>query len=319
MKSRLCCHLVVLFAVAAWAAPGWGQSGAGGLELLPQATSPAATLPAELNDVVIHAAGGVVLSVPAGWHVAEVPWIREERLVITPVVLSRRDRMPDDGCWLSYHCRPREGGDPRAELAEIVTPRLQLATDSQAEIEGPVVWEQIGGWPACRQAFAIAGDAQSRPPREAERGEHLAVRTPWGIVEIHAVYPAALAAEREATLRGMLAGMQLAAPQRPAGEIAPSVAAAAEALGPWKAYASRVELRGDGRIFMSFDARRRVTLERQNGTPAHIAGHFRAEGDVIYVTWDDGSQQNFRWRRAEQDLLLTDHDGQVSTLRRLFQ
>ena len=49
-----------------------------------------------------------------------------------------------------------------------------------------------------------------------------------------------------------------------------------------------------------------------------LTGSFEARGDVIFVRWDDGSRLNLRWRSDGNDLFLTDHEGQISHLKRVF-
>ena len=50
-----------------------------------------------------------------------------------------------------------------------------------------------------------------------------------------------------------------------------------------------------------------------------LAGRFRAKNDLLHVVWDDGSKLNFRWKLSGSALLLTDHEGQISQLQRLYE
>ena len=52
---------------------------------------------------------------------------------------------------------------------------------------------------------------------------------------------------------------------------------------------------------------------------SELTGTFLAQEGLLLVTWDDGSKLNYRWRLLGHDLLLTDHQGRISHLRRLIQ
>ena len=46
---------------------------------------------------------------------------------------------------------------------------------------------------------------------------------------------------------------------------------------------------------------------------------FEAKEDLLLVEWKDGSKLNFRWKVKDGDLLLTDHEGRISKLRRIVE
>lgn len=72
-----------------------------------------------------------------------------------------------------------------------------------------------------------------------------------------------------------------------------------------------------------FDRRGNYAIDKQ-GTPVFdsnlktLAGRYRAENDLLLVTWADGSRTNYRWRRQGPNLFLTDHTGRTSQLRRIY-
>ena len=53
--------------------------------------------------------------------------------------------------------------------------------------------------------------------------------------------------------------------------------------------------------------------------PPRLRGTYRAAGDVIYITWVDGSRLNLRWKLSKGKLLVTDHQGQISKLKPLIE
>jgi hypothetical protein len=50
-----------------------------------------------------------------------------------------------------------------------------------------------------------------------------------------------------------------------------------------------------------------------------LDGQFVAVGDLLFIAWRDGTRLNLRWYRNEDDLVLADHEGRVSRLKRLLE
>ena len=73
-----------------------------------------------------------------------------------------------------------------------------------------------------------------------------------------------------------------------------------------------MQFRDDGRVVIIPDA-----LDR-NRPSKPLAGTFEARDDLVFIHWDDGSRLNLRWRLQDNDLFLTDHEGQISHLKRVF-
>ena len=151
----------------------------------------------------------------------------------------------------------------------------------------------------------------------------------------------------------ILKSIQMVRPLAPTGEISETVAAAESILGSWKASRSRMQLSPDGVITIVTDrpfeveesggreglgeaergeaergeAERGEAKATAFGTDGRdnteqplvrladtIQGRYRAEGDLLYTVWNDGSKLNYRWRRHQEALLLTDSEGRTSKL-----
>ncbi len=94
-------------------------------------------------------------------------------------------------------------------------------------------------------------------------------------------------------------------------------------MGSWKGRQVAVHFLPQGRVRLDFDTVQTLTAIRDGhavsgGSGKHIEGSFAAQADVIYITWDDGSRLNYRWQVHAGELLLMDHTGSSSRLRRLF-
>jgi hypothetical protein len=287
------------------------------------------------RDVVFHAAGAVEVRLPAGWHLWEVTQGREMRLVLSPSPANALGGLPDDGVWLTYHVRSLTAADERgmhAELNEMLARRVRLATDNLATF-GHQSALRIGPWPAVKQEFDIATtEDRSSSAAVTHTGYHILSRTTWGICELHAVSPVAWFDRRAEQFDRIVADLILREPQHRPQSLSGEIRDAAPIIGTWRSYRSRVKLNSDGRIEIFPD--KQITLpvaiqssgEASNET-AHetakkilpLTGRFEARGDVLLVRWQDGSRLNYRWTLAGDELLLTDHDGQISQLRRILE
>jgi len=92
-------------------------------------------------------------------------------------------------------------------------------------------------------------------------------------------------------------------------------------FGSWRAYRSLLQLLGEGRILITVDPSATQSLDATAGHKhqEQLIGVFKAQGDLLFVTWKDGSKLNYRWRLEQGELLMTDHQGQISQLRRVLK
>lgn len=265
----------------------------------------------EDRDIVTFAAGAIELALPPDWVATEVHVGREVRLYLTPRPLAERARSKQSEVWITYHVRT---ADMRpGELEAFAAQRLRrTAPDDATHGAGSRV--DFAGHRAVRRDFHIVrGDIA---------GEHFVVPVEWGIVEIQSLLPAKSTADRE-TVRDMLAGLVL---RRPTIRREPSRSETRDAtavVGTWKAERSRMTLTAAGYISLEYHAhgRRQIDLAtaRVMSPPRRLEGRYEARGDLLLVAWGDGSRMNMRWQTADGDLLLTDHNGRISQLKRLLE
>jgi hypothetical protein len=268
------------------------------------------------RPVARFAAGAVELRVPESWSVVEAPVDREVRMVLTPERSVDSLESLRDGMWLAFHPRPDHAAP--LDLNEVLPDRLQLATDAHAW-PGHSQSLTVDGQPALRQWFVLEGEQAGKP---AFRGYHLFADTEWGLCEVHAICPESSFDQRAEVFGRILASLRLSRPRPKQHTVAPHVRDAQAILGCWKALGSRMRFYGDGRITILFDKPQRADGGGDDAAasrPQLLTGRFEAEGDLLRVTWNDGSLLNFRWRRKGNDLLLTDHRGQVSHLQLLLE
>jgi len=275
----------------------------------------------EEQDVLLFARGAVRLHPPREWWIGEVPYLRELRLVMAPKPLqqTRRMKMPHDGVWLSYHVQPQDN-PAEHQLLELLPSRLRLATENAARPTTQRTF-RLGPWPAVRQNFVaertVAGRSQ---PQVATRGFHLLAQSPWGMLEFHAESPRGVWQQRQPTFERLLAQLNFRQPKLPPPAVTNRTRDAAAILGSWKAYRSRLSLRGNGEIEIVFDSPRVKALDSKtpSSAPVRLRGRFEARRDLLHVVWSDGSLTNYRWRLDASELLLTDHEGQVSQLKKVL-
>jgi hypothetical protein len=91
---------------------------------------------------------------------------------------------------------------------------------------------------------------------------------------------------------------------------------AAEVLGAWRGSRGQLALYDNGRIVL-WSATPANGTQHAPSAPVALEGRFSAEGDVLYISWRDGSRSNLRWKLRDENLLLSDHRGQLSLLQRL--
>jgi hypothetical protein len=84
-----------------------------------------------------------------------------------------------------------------------------------------------------------------------------------------------------------------------------------------------MQLHGDGRVQIWPDrpGAELTAFGVASSRPASAAldGQFVAVGDLLFIAWRDGTRLNLRWYRNEDDLVLADHEGRVSRLKRLLE
>ncbi len=262
------------------------------------------------RDIVTFAAGAIELALPPGWVATEVQVGREVRLYLTPRPLDERAPAMQSQVWIAYHVRP--GDMQPGELEAFAAQRVRRTAPEDAT-HGASRRVTIAGHRAWRSTFHIA--------RDDIEGEHLVTEVDWGIVEIQSQVPANSVADRQA-IREMLTGLVL---RRPVVRREPSRSQTRDAtavIGTWKAQRSRMTLTGGGHISLEYHTHRRQQIDlataRVVSPPRRLEGRFEARGDLLMITWDDGSRLNMRWQTADGDLLLTDHQGRISQLKRLL-
>ncbi len=298
-------------------------------------------------DVVSHAAGGVELLAPSGWQSYETPIARSVRLVVARQPMEN-PHTAGDGLWLVYHVAPaaemfekNTGATPaiQQELAEQMERLMALATNHFATTTRSSHLF-IDGWPALRHDFELAdpADSENTSPADSENtspadsvntapfwnGFHCLTRTPWGLVEIHAVAPASIYTQREKQFQAILDSLLLGQPHLPPHRADPPYRDASPVLGSWKSYRSRLRLYHDGGVELAYDAPRDLTLDQRGkiSPPAalpRLRGRYTARGDLLRITWRDGSLLNYRWKLNDGQLLLTDHTGRNSLLNPIYE
>ena len=273
------------------------------------------------RDIVLFAAGAVEARPPLGWWIREIPYGREVRLLITPVEHRASNEMPADGIWLTYHAQHRPKPDAVSKLPALARRRARLAAGRGALLERSAEGPLAG----CRAAYTeYQKTVEKRDgPAEEFRGSHVLALTAWGFVELHFSAPLDRFELRSREFQRMLRDLRLAEPRRLVEEGVTTVKDAADILGVWKAFRSRMRLLADGGIEIELD-RSRVVPPRVANRPYEyvkmsLRGRFRAQQDLLFVEWEDGSKLNFRWRLDRGNLLLTDHEGQISLLYRLYE
>ena len=265
------------------------------------------------QDVVIFAAGAVEASVPVGWKVTEVPTGRELRFWMTPVS-NPADQPPNEGIWMAYHWLDRPAR--QNEIMDFL--ELRVPTGSNPAAVATETMQLKTTTPNVTTALLRQYQHKDRT------GFHLAIGMSHGILEVAVEattpnYPAL----RQTALE-VLAGMKLSEPDLRTAVVSPPLAAARQVVGLWKGLRASMKLGGDGRVVIQFDRKNNYPLDESGNLNygqriSRLTGNYRAEDDMLFVQWDDGSRLNYRWRLDNGRLLLTDHNGRVSQLHRLIQ
>jgi len=288
---------------------------------------------AQDDELVLFAAGAVEAPAPPGWWVWELPQGREVRLAFAPRPPASLEQPPEIGFWVGYHFATQRQTNQARALSQFLAGRMQVVAQEATPV-GQSRSFRLGHWLAVEQDFSLpvalpaTGQLPDRRDSDASDsrlwGRHIAVRTPWGLFEVQARAPLATAHEAAAELAAWLNRVKFGPPRETTFEAQSATEAAASVFGCWKAYRSRMRLFGDGRIEILSDAPALV-LPQPDPRPIPpprrelLVGRYHAEGDLLFVEWQDGSLLNLRWKRDGGELLLTDHDGRTSRLLRIYE
>jgi hypothetical protein len=287
--------------------------------------------------LVVHAGGAVRLTIPADWHVNEVGFKRQVRLLVSPHALKPTARDVMDGLWLALEYYPNglERESDEALRQRVVGSLQSIHGGNSDSAEGRVV--QLNGLMAARTDFKLdtrkasgkeneeaAGETGISPERDNvlnSRGFHMILQTDWCRCQMHALAPSHVADQRLLEFERILDDLRLAEPSSEHHGMVPSVVDATSILGSWKAHASRFRLRGDGTIDIETDAPFRFTTKQggQHYAGTKLLGRFRARDDLLFIEWDDDSKLNYRWRLRGNKLLMTDHEGRMTQLVRISE
>lgn len=272
------------------------------------------------RDIVQHAGGVIEIRPPLNWHVNEFSVGREIRLVITPGPV--RHANISEGLWLTIHVVDDPAVVDVDRLKTMLASRIPIL-DNRAVATGQPKQDSIAGAVVVSQTFrSTKSNSDTDPAKTQLRGFHLLAKVPQGIVEIYGVAPDDRYQQRSREFAQTLADMSFNETATMLGDVHKSAADAKPILGAWKSYRGRLKLNEKGRIMIKSDVPMRVakfTSPQTEKSAPPITGRFEAHDDLLFVTWDDGSRLNFRWRLEGASLLLTDHDGQISQLRRILE
>lgn len=280
------------------------------LERLPSTDEgPSVTGPQlEPHRGIRFAGGGIELQVPDGWWAQEVPFGREIRLVVASQRPANLRKMPADAMWMAYHATAASESRDAETLSRELSERLRMVVGSNAKFSPPTPF-QFGRWNAAVAEFTARDPSLANAPIT---GRHVLVRTDWGIFEFHASAPDAIVEARSDTWTRTWDSLLLNPPATASESAQNEVRDSGTILGDWKSYRSRMRFSGDGRVAIVPDAL------GDNRQVKPVTGTFESRDDLVFVRWDDGSRLNFRFRLQGNDLFLTDHEGQISHLKRVL-
>ena len=278
------------------------------------ATLTAAEVSSEPRPLIRFAGGAVEFELPRDWIATEVPFGREVHLVLSPERRSNTADAMTGRIWIACHVVGTLGAED-AKLEHTITHRLKAVTHGH----GQVVQTHDIRIAGCD---GVAVDYTAKHPDGTSiRGSHMLLRAGDKLCELHIVAPDNEYTQVSAAAQAVLRTLVVWDAEMAQEKIVARVGDAASALGTWKAVRSRMYLDGQGKIAIEFDRPMvlSVAANEQASPPRTVRGQFVARGNLLHVTWADGSRLNYRWRIVDGDLLLTDHDGNVSQLRRLVQ
>jgi hypothetical protein len=273
---------------------------------------------AEPHQIVRFAGRTIEFAVPPEWTVKQVPLPGEIRVLAGPGDLPDDPLQLERGLWIAYHRIEAEAS--AASLEAELRNRLPRAAGRVFRAAGGPQPLRVGAFAGLMQMVQVApGDLDGLP----RRASYILVRTTWGLLEAWAATTVGSTDEVQPGLQMALTSLRLNPPTALAPVSANGIADAQSALGSWKGRQIAMHFLPEGRVRLDFDAVQILAPSRDDqsstvGVGRHIEGSFAAQDDVIFITWDDGSQLNYRWTMHEGELLLMDHTGNSSRLKRLF-
>jgi hypothetical protein len=248
-----------------------------------------------MDDIIQLAGGAVELRVRQGWWIWEVPEGREVRVALSPTRPATLKELPVSGYWVCFHLSPPDLANPQQYLSKRIRQRLIEVSGGNAEPLNSIQFRRIGPWDAAELEFSL-------PPSPATgttaiRGSHVLVNAPWGLFEFHMQFPVNRYAEHLDEVAALLSQVKLTAPALAnGGSPTAETMAAIPIHGSWKAFRSRLRLSSDGRIEIAVDRPQLISPPR-DGLPVVgnelLQGQYRADGDLLFVQWRDGSKSNF--------------------------
>ena len=260
------------------------------------------------GDLVQFAGGTIQWRAPAGWKLYEFPLARTVRVVAVPRPLADFGALPGRGIWLEVNAVAAEKKDGRSPLdAHLQAQLRRLGGDRNVLLKREL---RIAGQPALHVRYRPVN------ARKVEN-ELFVIDLPTGRLSLHFALDGSNQ-QRQAVIAAVIDSLVFRAPKAPSETPVLQVRAAKDVLGSWKAFRSRMRFFPDGRVEIERD--RVVDLSEIPAVGEEILrGRFTAEGDVLRIVWSDGSKLNFRRKIRGADLLLTDHLGRISQLRRITE
>ena len=261
------------------------------------------------RDLVFFAADSFEAPVPLSWQVQKTALGRDVRLVLSPSRFEG-NRLPHDCIWVSYTVDAVIRSRPLGALLE---ERARVHSALSAG-ELPSRATTISRFPA------MLTERLERDREGTFEVGHMLVATDWCLFEIHWTFPQSAANPRRPMIQNWLREIKLTPPAVPEHNLPPQIASALAVVGSWKSFRSRLRFYKDGRVTILMDSAGAIRVDGTKPKKAErLIGTYQGQGDLVYVVWDDGSKLNFRWRVEGDRLLLTDHEGHVSQLRRLLE
>jgi hypothetical protein len=265
------------------------------------------------RDLIEYAGGRLQFRLPRDWRLTETVRQREVWLLLTPGRPPESLARLDDGIWIVF--RPQLPSDQHStndRAIDFFGPNVK--TNEIAELP-------IDRRPMHRSAVVVSADPNFDRPEL--RGAYLHGAAGAAQFELALVAPAPKVQLRLGQLDDMLATIRFRAAKDQDKALADSQSGAKEIVGAWKSLRGKMRILGDGRIVVRTDSATPRPIDA--GAPllyeqkgVELVGRYEARGDVLRIVWTDGSRTNYRWRLVDGELFLTDHVGQTSQLRPMF-
>lgn len=270
--------------------------------------------------VVLFAGESVELTLNVPWNVYEVPLGRQWWLVVTPERLPQRPNLGNTGFWMSHiRMSPAEIETSPEAISREMRSRLNALTGNQAELLGQSRTLTLDGCPGVIQDFQLP---PSQQVSEARRGFFIFVATKFGLLEMQGLAPLSKFEVFRQQCGRILTSVRLDTPRNMRNSANMLSGQSSPLVGTWKALGATMRIMDDGRVDVRLDRPFALSVPKAEADgaarPRALRGRYQLHGDVLVVDWEDKSQLNFRWRIERGDLLLTDHTGLTSQLKRMF-